>query len=314
MARHSTCPSPRLRRPGRSTLGVGLAACSDDAEPLRLPARRPTTAPTTPRRRLTTTPTDEAPPRRRWRSSLPTTSTPPSWGRMRDAETFSFTHHDSRRGRSDAPTMSGAGRRFGDDGVEMKASSTGAQAMEIDPGRQGDVHEVARHRHRREVAQDRPERSQLALRHARQGHRPRGHVQGDGGAQEARARRRRRTSTASRPTTTASRSTRPHTLEAMEFPAAMAEFMPEEIVTEMWVDADNLPRKFSPDHRDRRLPGGGQPTSSTTEGTYSDFGIDVDIEAPPPPISDGSPAQPEHRDDDGRSPPWWPARARLLTR
>jgi len=69
-------------------------------------------------------------------------------------------------------------------------------------------------------------------------------------------------------------------LEAMEFPAAMADMLPEELVTEMWVDAENLPRKFA---QTTEVPamGGGQPTSSTTEGTYSEFGTDVDIEAPP---------------------------------
>ena len=28
-------------------------------------------------------------------------------------------------------------------------------------------------------------------------------------------------------------------------------------------------------------PGSGKPTTSTTEGTYADFGTDVEIEAPP---------------------------------
>jgi len=69
-------------------------------------------------------------------------------------------------------------------------------------------------------------------------------------------------------------------LEAMEFPPAMAEFLPKEIVTEMWVDGDNLPRKFA-QTTETPSPSGGEPTSSTTEGTYSDFGVDVDIEAPP---------------------------------
>ena len=65
-----------------------------------------------------------------------------------------------------------------------------------------------------------------------------------------------------------------------DFPAAMADMLPEELVTEMWVDADNLPRKFA---QTIEVPavGGGQPTTSSTEGTYSDFGTDVEIEAPP---------------------------------
>ena len=69
-------------------------------------------------------------------------------------------------------------------------------------------------------------------------------------------------------------------LEAMEFPAAMADMLPKELVTDMWVDADNLPRKFT-QTVEVQAPGGGAPTSSTTEGTYADFGTDVEIEAPP---------------------------------
>jgi hypothetical protein len=69
-------------------------------------------------------------------------------------------------------------------------------------------------------------------------------------------------------------------IEAMDFPAAMADMLPEELVTEMWVDADNLPRKFSQTMEIEGM-GGGKPTTSSTEGTYSDFGADVEIEAPP---------------------------------
>ena len=69
-------------------------------------------------------------------------------------------------------------------------------------------------------------------------------------------------------------------LEAMEFPAAMADMLPEELVTEMWVDADDLPRRFA---QTIEVPaaGGGAGITSTTAGTYSDFGTDVEIEAPP---------------------------------
>ena len=67
---------------------------------------------------------------------------------------------------------------------------------------------------------------------------------------------------------------------AMDFPPSMADMLPEELVTEMWVDADDLPRKFV---QSMEIPpaGGGKPTTSATEGTYSDFGTEVDIEAPP---------------------------------
>lgn len=69
-------------------------------------------------------------------------------------------------------------------------------------------------------------------------------------------------------------------VKAMEFPAAMADMLPEELVTDMWVDGDNLPRKFT---QTIEVPGagGGATSTSTTEGTYSDFGTDVEIEAPP---------------------------------
>ena len=67
----------------------------------------------------------------------------------------------------------------------------------------------------------------------------------------------------------------------MEFPAAMADMLPDELVTEMSVDADDLPRKFTPGPWRSRRSRGGKPTTTTTEGTYSDFGTDVEIEAPP---------------------------------
>ena len=72
----------------------------------------------------------------------------------------------------------------------------------------------------------------------------------------------------------------PIILEAMDFPAAMADMLPQEMVTEMWVDGDDLPRKFS---QTLELPAqaGGTGSSSTSEGTYSDYGTEVQIEAPP---------------------------------
>ena len=69
-------------------------------------------------------------------------------------------------------------------------------------------------------------------------------------------------------------------LEAMEFPPAMADMLPKELVTDMWVDADNLPRKFE-QTVEVKAAGGGPATKSTTAGTYSDFGTDVEIEVPP---------------------------------
>ena len=69
-------------------------------------------------------------------------------------------------------------------------------------------------------------------------------------------------------------------MKAMQFPDSMAGLLPDELVTEMWVDADNLPRKFT-QTTEAPAMGGAKPTTSTTEGTYSDFGTDVEIEAPP---------------------------------
>ena len=66
-------------------------------------------------------------------------------------------------------------------------------------------------------------------------------------------------------------------LEAMGFPAAMAGMLPQELVTEMWVDGDDLPRKFAQTIDIGTVDG----DASTTEGTYSDYGADVEIEAPP---------------------------------
>ena len=42
----------------------------------------------------------------------------------------------------------------------------------------------------------------------------------------------------------------------------------------------DLPRKFT---QTMQIPaaGGAKPTTTTTEGTYSDFGTDVEIEEPP---------------------------------
>ncbi|KRF37073.1 hypothetical protein [Nocardioides sp. Soil805] len=69
-------------------------------------------------------------------------------------------------------------------------------------------------------------------------------------------------------------------VKAMEMPAELASSMPEDIAVEMWVDADNLPRQF---RQELEVPGiaGGEASTSSTEGTYTDYGTDVTIEAPP---------------------------------
>ena len=192
---------------------------------------------------------------------------------MRDAGTFSFQTVSDTAGQTQ--TMSGQAR-FGGAGIEMVASSTGAQAMELilldqvmyvkspdlgagdtwtkidlsDPdslyGMLGKATDPAV----MFEAMESPEKLEMlgtedvdgvATQHYRITMDPRQY------------------------------------LEAMDFPAVMAGMLPEELVTEMWVDGDNLPRKFV---QDLDL-GGGAGGSSTTEGTYSDFGLDVEIEAPP---------------------------------
>jgi hypothetical protein len=195
---------------------------------------------------------------------------------MREAETFRFETVSESAGRSQ--TMSGQAR-FDDDGIEMKASSTGGQEMEMilvgkamymrsadmgtgdkwlkidlsDPdslfgmiGKATDPEVMFK-------AMETPKKVELlgqedvdgvATNHYRITLDPRQYV------------------------------------AAMEFPAAMADMLPKEMVTEMWVDGDDLPRKFS---QALELPAqaGGTGTSSTSEGTYSDYGTEVQIEAPP---------------------------------
>jgi hypothetical protein len=62
--------------------------------------------------------------------------------------------------------------------------------------------------------------------------------------------------------------------EKLGLPAEVTSMFPETIEFDMWVDAEDLPRKFS-----QSIEVGGQP--SATEGTYSDYGVDVVVEAPP---------------------------------
>lgn len=195
---------------------------------------------------------------------------------LREAETFSFSTTSEAQGQ---PTTMSGQARLGDDGVEMKASSTGAQAMEIilldqvmymkspdmgtgdtyleidlsDPdslfgmlGRATDPEVMFQ-------ALETPKALELL-----------GEEEVDGVATN----RYRITIDPA------------DYLEAMDFPAAMKEFLPREMVTEMWVDGDNLPRKFA-QTIETPSQAGGEPVPSTTEGTYSDFGLDVDIEAPP---------------------------------
>ena len=206
-------------------------------------ARPPTTAPTRPPTTATDEATDEE---SEAEASLAELSAddfyPAVMAAMREAETFNFETVSDSAGQSQ--TMSGQAR-FSDAGMEMKASSTGAQAMELILLGKAMYMKSPAARHRRQVAQDRPERPRLAVRHDRQGDRPRGHVQGDGVAQEARADRHRGRRRGERPTTTGSPWTRRSTSRRWSSRAAMADMLPKELVTEMWVDGDNLPRKFA---------------------------------------------------------------------
>lgn len=195
---------------------------------------------------------------------------------MQEAETFTFEIVTEAAGQ--AQTMTGQAR-FGDDGVQMHASGSGAQAMELilvdksmymksadlgtgdkwlkidlsDPnslfgmlGKATDPAVMLK-------AMEAPEKLELV-----------GSEELDGVA------------------TNHYRITLDPAqyLDAMDFPAAMTEMLPKELVTEMWVDADDLPRQFE---QTMEVPGmgGGKPSTSTTRGTYSDFGTDVEIEAPP---------------------------------
>ncbi|WP_374454712.1 hypothetical protein [Nocardioides sp.] len=195
---------------------------------------------------------------------------------MREAETFTFQTVSESGGQSQ--TMEGEAR-FGDDGVEMKAASTGAQPMELimvgqamylkspdlgtgdkwlkidlsDPNSLFGMIGKATDPEVMFKAMEAPKKIELL-----------GTEEVDG----VETNHYRVTMDPSQ------------YLDAMEFPASMADMLPEELVTEMWVDGDNLPRKFS-QSLDVPSVAGGKPTSTTSEGTYSDFGTDVDIEAPP---------------------------------
>lgn len=200
---------------------------------------------------------------------------PAVMGALREAESFSFTTTSDAEGES---RMSGQAR-FGDEGIEMSASSTGAQTLELilidqvmylkspdlgmgdryvkidlnDPntlfgmvGKATDPEVIF-------TALKTPKKLELV-----------GEEEVDGVA------------------TNHYRITIDSAdyLEAMDLPGIMSEFLPEELVTQMWVDRDNLPRKFA-QTLEIPAPSDGTPTMSTTEGTYSDFGTDVDISAPP---------------------------------
>jgi hypothetical protein len=274
--------TPLARRLGTAalvlTLGAGFSACNDDAGSDSSSATNDEGTDTS-----SEEPADEATDEE---SEAPADASlaelsaddfyPSVMAAMREAETFSFETVSGSAGQSQ--TMSGQAR-FSDDGMEMKASSTGAQAMEVilvgkamymksaglgtgdkwvkidlsDPSSLFGMIGKATDPEVMFQAMESPKKLELV-----------GTEDVDGVS------------------TNHYRITMDPTryLEAMEFPAAMADMLPKELVTEMWVDGDDLPRKFA---QTIEIPGsgGGAATSSTTEGTYFDYGTDVEIEAPP---------------------------------
>ena len=195
---------------------------------------------------------------------------------MRDAGSFRFTTTSDSAGQ--AQEMTGEAR-FGDGGVEMKASSTGAQAMDLilvgqamymkspalgtgdkwlkidlsDPSSLFGMIGKATDPEVMFKAMESPKKLELV------------------GGEEVDGVETNHYRITMDPTSY---------LKAMDFPAAMADMLPKELVTDMWVDADNLPRKFA-QTVEVKAANGGPTTTGNTEGTYSDFGTDVEIEAPP---------------------------------
>jgi hypothetical protein len=259
------------------TMGAGLAACSDDSGSAdsSSSATDESAEGTEESADASTDESDEA-----TEASLAELSAadfyPSVMAALQDAETFAFETTSGTGGQTQ--TMSGTAR-FSDEGVEMQATGTGAQAMDMillgqamymkspdlgtgdkwlkidlsDPNSLFGMIGKATDPEVMFKAMEAPKKLELV------------------GTEEVDGVETNHYRITLDPT---------QYLKAMEFPAAMAEMLPEELVTEMWVDADNLPRKFA---QTTEVPamGGGRPTTSTTEGTYSDFGTEVEIEAPP---------------------------------
>ena len=78
---------------------------------------------------------------------------------------------------------------------------------------------------------------------------------------------------------------------AMGLPAEMGSFLPEKMVQDMWLDAENRPVKYVTE-LETPAADGGNPTTTSTEGLYHDFGVDVQIEAPPASETTDAPALP----------------------
>ncbi len=262
------------------SLGGGLVSCSDDAGSSDSPSSATDEGSETGTDESTDDGTDESTDESTDEESPTELSSadfyPAVMAAMQEAESFTFEIVTESAGQSQ--TMTGEAR-FGDDGVQMHASGSGAQAMELilvdksmymksaalgtgdkwlkidlsDPhslfgmlGKATDPAVMLK-------AMEAPKKLELV-----------GSEEVDGVA------------------TNHYRITLDPAqyLDAMDFPPAMTDMLPKELVTEMWVDADDLPRQFE---QTLEVPGmgGGKPTTSTTRGSYTDFGTDVEIEAPP---------------------------------
>ncbi len=279
--------TPLARRLGAAALvlsvGAGLTSCSDDggsASDASSSSSAEDTGAASDATEETSTEASESPSEELAEASLAELSAddfyPSVMAAMREAETFSFETVSGVAGQSQ--TMSGQAR-FSDGGMEMKASSTGPQAMELillgkamymrspdlgtgekwvkidlsDPNSLFGMIGKATDPEVMFKAMESPKKLELI------------------GSEDVDGTPTHHYRITMDPT---------QYIAAMEFPAAMADMLPKELVTEMWVDADHLPRKFA---QTIEVPAvaGGAATSSTTEGTYTDIGTDLEIEAPP---------------------------------
>ena len=259
------------------TIGVGVTACSSDSDTSDTSSSASDESADDPTTDESQAPEESEAPEEASLSEMSAADFYPSvMAAMKEAETFNFSTTSGAAGQTQEMTGQA---RFSDDGVEMKASSTGAQAMELillgqamylkspdlgtgdkwvkidlsDPNSLFGMIGKATDPEVMFKALEAPKKLELI------------------GSEEVDGVETNHYKITLDPA---------QYLKAMDFPAAMADMLPDELVTEMWVDGDNLPRKFA---QTLEVPatGGGQATSSTTEGTYSDFGTDVEIEAPP---------------------------------
>ena len=203
---------------------------------------------------------------------------------LRAAESFAFTSVSSTEGAEAAAASIQGVMRYSDDGIEMRASATGSQALEmllVDRALyvQGDGLELGDKSWLKvDVSEDSANMLGVLAK-----------VSDPGLLLEATAEPRSfelvgqedlgevATNHYAVVVDTAAYA------EALELPTSVTEYLPETIGMQLWVDGDNLPRRLV-QQIETTVPGGssgGATATASTEGTYSDFGVDVDIEAPP---------------------------------